>query len=56
MAVSEGIYALLIVLAGESLLSNNPLTLMLILGALILIGAVAGRLFRKLRKRRSRKS
>ena len=56
MAVSEGIYALLIVLAGESLLSNNPLTLMLILGALILIGAVAGMLFRKLRKRRSRKS
>jgi len=55
MAVSEGIYAVLIVLAGESLLSDNPVTLIVIIGALILIGAVAGVLFRKFRKRRSRK-
>jgi uncharacterized membrane protein YdjX (TVP38/TMEM64 family) len=55
MAVSEGIYAVLIVLAGESLMSDSPVTLMLILGALILIGGVTGMLFRKFRKRRSRK-
>ncbi|HEY5886006.1 MAG TPA: VTT domain-containing protein [Pyrinomonadaceae bacterium] len=55
MAISEGIYAGLIVLAGQSLLSDNPLPLMLILGALVLIGAIAGMLFRKFRKRRSRK-
>ena len=55
MATSEGIYAILIVLAGESLMSDSPLTLMLIVGALILIGGVAGMLFRKFRKRRARK-
>jgi uncharacterized membrane protein YdjX (TVP38/TMEM64 family) len=55
MAISEGIYAVLIVLAGESLMSDSPLTLMLVLGALILIGGVAGLLFRKFRKRRARK-
>lgn len=53
MAVTEAIYALGIVFAGESLLADNPLPLILILGALILIGAGAGMLFRKLRKRRS---
>lgn len=55
MAISEGIYAVLIVLAGESLMSDSPLPLMLILSALILIGGVAGILFRKFRKRRARK-
>ena len=55
MGISEGIYAVLIVLAGESLLSDNPLALILILGGLILIVAVAGMLFRKFRKRRGRK-
>jgi uncharacterized membrane protein YdjX (TVP38/TMEM64 family) len=53
MAVTEAIYALGVVFAGESLLSDNPLPLIFILGALILIGAGAGMLFRKLRKRRS---
>jgi ABC-type nickel/cobalt efflux system permease component RcnA len=53
MAVTEAIYALGVVFAGESLLADNPLPLILILGALILIGAGAGMLFRKLRKRRS---
>ena len=53
MAVTEAIYALGVVFAGESLLADNPLPLIFILGALILIGAGAGMLFRKLRKRRS---
>lgn len=54
MAISEGIYAVLIVLAGESLFSKNPLPLVLILGALVLIVGVAGMLFRNFRKHRIR--
>jgi uncharacterized membrane protein YdjX (TVP38/TMEM64 family) len=53
MAVTEAIYALGLVFAGESLLADRPLPLIFIVAALILIGAGAGMLFRKLRKRRS---
>ncbi len=56
IAVTEGIYALGVVFAGESLLADKPLPLIIILGALILIGSVAGILFRKFRKRRSHRT
>jgi uncharacterized membrane protein YdjX (TVP38/TMEM64 family) len=54
MAMTEGIYALGVVFAGESLLTDKPLPLIFIVAALILIGTGAGMLFRKFRKRRSR--
>jgi len=54
MALTEGVYALAAVFAGESLLAQRPLPLILIVAALILIGTGAGMLFRKFRKRRSR--
>jgi uncharacterized membrane protein YdjX (TVP38/TMEM64 family) len=53
IAATEAIYALGLVFAGEKLLAAKRLDLILILGALIVIGAGAGLLFRKLRKRRS---
>jgi uncharacterized membrane protein YdjX (TVP38/TMEM64 family) len=53
MAVTEAIYALGLVFAGESLLADRPLPLIFIVAALILIGVGAGMLFRKLRERRS---
>jgi uncharacterized membrane protein YdjX (TVP38/TMEM64 family) len=56
MALTEAIYAILVVYAGESLFAENPLPLILILTALILVGGGAGMLFRKLRKRRSRRT
>jgi uncharacterized membrane protein YdjX (TVP38/TMEM64 family) len=55
MALTEGIYALGVVFAGESLMADKPLPLFLIVAALIVIGAGAGILFRKFRKRRSRR-
>jgi uncharacterized membrane protein YdjX (TVP38/TMEM64 family) len=55
MALTEGIYALGAVFAGESLLADRLLPLFLIVAALIVIGTVAGILFRKFRKRRSRR-
>ena len=54
MAITEAIYAILVVFAGESLFAENPLPLILIVAALILVGGGAGMLFRRLRKRRSR--
>jgi uncharacterized membrane protein YdjX (TVP38/TMEM64 family) len=56
IALTEGIYALGAVFAGESLLADSPLPLFFIVAALILIGTGAGMLFRKFRKRRSRRS
>jgi uncharacterized membrane protein YdjX (TVP38/TMEM64 family) len=53
MAVTEAIYAAGVVFAGESLLADNPLPLVFIVGALVLIGAGAGMLLRKFRRRRS---
>ncbi len=55
MGISEAIYALGVVFAGESLLAGNSLPLVLIVGALVLFGAGAGMLLRKFRKRRSRR-
>ena len=54
MAFTEGIYALAAVFAGESLLADSPLPLIIIVAAVTLVGTGAGMLFRKFRKRRSR--
>ena len=56
IGVSEAVYAVGLVFAGESLLAAKPVPLIFIAGALIAIGAVAGVLFRKFKERRQRRT
>lgn len=53
MAIAESIYALGLVFAGESLATARTGSFIIIVALVILIAAIAGFLFRKLRKRRS---
>jgi uncharacterized membrane protein YdjX (TVP38/TMEM64 family) len=53
MAIAESIYALGLVFAGESLATARTGSFIIIVAVVILIAAVAGLLFRKLRERRS---
>ena len=53
IAIAESIYAFGIVIAGESLLAAKPFSLLATLAILIVIGAGAGWLLRKVKKRKS---
>ena len=53
IALSEAFYALALVFAGETLLAAKRMQLIVIIGSVILIAAVARMLFRKFRRRRS---
>jgi len=52
ISIAEAIYALGVIIAGESLLEANPLTLVAVIGGMIAVALGAGMLFRKLRKRK----
>jgi uncharacterized membrane protein YdjX (TVP38/TMEM64 family) len=53
VAIAESIYALGLVIAGESLMAARPFPLLVTVGVLIIIGAGAGWLLRKVKKRKS---
>lgn len=53
IAIAEGIYASGLVIAGESLVEAEPLTILAVIGILIAIAAGAGLLLRALKKRKS---
>lgn len=54
MAIAEAVYALGVVIAGESLLAAQPLPLLATVGILILILVLATLALRRLKKRKSR--
>ena len=54
MAIAEGVYALGVVIAGESLLTAQPLPLLATVGIMILILVVATLALRKIKKRKSK--
>lgn len=56
IALAEGVFAAGLVLAGESLVTARPVTLVVIIAALLVIVASAGYLFRVLRKRKASRS
>jgi uncharacterized membrane protein YdjX (TVP38/TMEM64 family) len=53
-AIAEAVYALGIIIAGESLLAANPFPLLAIVGVLIAIGAGTGWLLRRIKTRKAR--
>ena len=52
IAIAESIYALGLIVAGDSLVTARPLRLLLTVGIMIVIAAGAGWLMRGLRKRK----
>src|SRR5688500_4188785 len=57
MTIAEAVYALGVVLAGESLTEARPLTLALTLGALVIVALGAGWLLRsRVKRKKGRKS
>ena len=52
-AIAESVYALGIIIAGESLLAANPFPLLAIVGALIAVGAGTGWLLRVIKNRKA---
>lgn len=52
-AIAEGVYALGLIVAGESLLTANPLLFLMIVGVLIVIGAGTGWLLRVIKNRKA---
>ena len=56
VAIAESIYAIGLVLAGESLTTSNPFLLMTAVAALVLIALLAGWLLKRLRQRRRSKT
>ena len=52
-AIAEGVYAVGLIVAGESLLSANPLLFLIIICALIVIGAGTSRLLRVIKNRKA---
>jgi uncharacterized membrane protein YdjX (TVP38/TMEM64 family) len=53
IAIAESIYAFGIVIAGQSLVDAKPFPLLAMIGALIIIGAVARSLLRAVKKRKT---
>lgn len=54
MAIAEAVYALGVIIAGDSLLSANPLTLFVTIGVMVLILVGATLALRRLKKSKSR--
>lgn len=52
-AIAEGVYALGLIVAGESLLASNPLPFLVIVGVLIVIGAGTSWLLRVIKNRKA---